>query len=742
MRKTLWTLAWCGFASTAFLQAQERTLAPRGTNGSSLTLGRTVAKPTTLKNYSAELFGEEKPALIVAEDPLAKTPAESTEAAEPAAEAESEKIADDKTETTPLSEPASDAVPVSEAVEESAAPEGRVTFTRTRPAVPAAGRVPVALGAASKKSPAEDRPAWADSAAEPEIVSADAEADAEITQVKGELLPAAKPAANRGITASPVAEKPTAAKVTVKPPVKSTVNTRRIETPVDVDAEEPAAESAPVVSRSRVTPTRQAVRQISGTSVSRPVIGETKSTVPAAPLISPVVTQVTAAPQVVTQWKATSAINIGQSSTCELVVKNTGNATAAKVEVEASFPKELRFVSSQPEPSSSELTWTIDELAAGEEKVITLTFVPEVRGAVTPTANVRFSGVSTGSFSVAEPLLAVRLEGASEVLVGETASQTLMISNPGTGIVTNVRIEALIPEGLEHVRGAKLKMDLGNLTPGENRPVRLALTAVAGGHHVIDIHATADHGLNEKTSSEVTVIAPSLSASIEGPSLRYLGRQATYTLKVVNDGAASTDNVRVMHKVPDGFEFVSSEQGVQYDSQNRMLNWFVGRLDKGAESTVPVVLIAKSTGEYTHFIRATSEHGAVSDAEVSTRVEGASSLVVDVSDLDDPVEVGVETAYEIKVKNEGTAAAQNVSLTCELPIGVEFSKATGPVQHKHDKELVVFQPVGEVAVGQELTFQVIVKGTLSGNMRFRTRLTSDSLAEPLASEELTKVYGE
>jgi hypothetical protein len=37
---------------------------------------------------------------------------------------------------------------------------------------------------------------------------------------------------------------------------------------------------------------------------------------------------------------------------------------------------------------------------------------------------------------------------------------------------------------------------------------------------------------------------------------------------------------------------------------------------------------------------------------------------------------------------------------------------------------------------------VKVKGTLSGNMRFRTKVSSDSLAEPLASEEMTKIYGE
>ena len=35
-----------------------------------------------------------------------------------------------------------------------------------------------------------------------------------------------------------------------------------------------------------------------------------------------------------------------------------------------------------------------------------------------------------------------------------------------------------------------------------------------------------------------------------------------------------------------------------------------------------------------------------------------------------------------------------------------------------------------------------VKGTAEGNHRFRVRLASDSITEPLISEEQTKFYGE
>ncbi len=104
-----------------------------------------------------------------------------------------------------------------------------------------------------------------------------------------------------------------------------------------------------------------------------------------------------------------------------------------------------------------------------------------------------------------EPLLAVKIEGTSEVMVGEITSQTLMISNPGTGTAANVTVEAIIPAGLVHAKGDRLQMELGNLAPGESRPVRLALTAESGGRQVIEVHATADSGLVQSAAAEVTV---------------------------------------------------------------------------------------------------------------------------------------------------------------------------------------------------------------------------------------------
>jgi uncharacterized repeat protein (TIGR01451 family) len=447
---------------------------------------------------------------------------------------------------------------------------------------------------------------------------------------------------------------------------------------------------------------------------------------------------------VTAEWVKKSDITIGQECVCDLVVKNTTDAEVADVEVEAYMPSNVELVGTTPVPTSSgqSLVWKLASLAAGESQAITIRMIPRERGNIATQAFVRFSKAASTTFSVAEPMLAVELSGPQEVMVGEAASQTVTVRNPGTGIAANVKVEAIIPAGLEHSRGDRLVLDLGSLNPGEARPVRLALAAISGGRHTVEIRAQADGDLIQTCAAEVSVIAPKLAADIQGPGLRYLGRQAIYTLSVSNDGAANTDNVRVMHKIPEGFEFVSSDKGGRFDSSTRLLTWFVGSLGRGETAQAHVTLKGTEAGSYTHFIRATSEQGIVSDSQVTTRVEGAANLSIDVADADDPIEIGAEAAYTITVANDGSAAAGNVVLTCEIPEGAAYVVANGPVSHAAKGQQVEFRPIGSMAPGESAKFQVTVRGLNAGNLRFRASLTSDAGQEPLSAEEVTKFYGE
>ena len=339
-------------------------------------------------------------------------------------------------------------------------------------------------------------------------------------------------------------------------------------------------------------------------------------------------------------------------------------------------------------------------------------------------------------------MLKVALAGPNEAFVGEPATQTITVTNPGTGVARNVNIEAMIPKGLEHPRGEKLAMEIGSLSPGESRRVRLSLVALMGGTHALQVRATADAQIVEVAKASIHVVSPSLKMAIEGPGLRYLGRTAKYNLVISNDGQIASNNVRAKYKVPEGYELVKAGQGGKYDPVTETIDWFVGGLDPEKSISVSVELRSNKLGEYTHQAIAVSEHGARTTAQLTSRVEGSAALVLEIQDGNDPVEVGAVTTYEVHIKNEGSKAAGDVGLSCELPVAVEYLSADGPSEYIAENGLVVFKSLPRIAPGQTATFKIKVKGKDAGHHRFRARLASESIREPLIFEELTKFYSE
>jgi len=749
------------------------------------------AKPgDALKNYHQELFGSATPS-ATATNP--NSPAAATNAAPSGLISESAGVTTLLPATTPETQPAD---PIASPASASPAASPFAATTAPKPtdsqpkvdqsaATAAFGPMPAAVEIQSVPTSQPTNGTVTQAA-----FSAETDAPSGIQQVAGDVIARPFPSQNSATSATPAQQtfaRPTTApatnnRFTFNPPPQQqpttttqgtpTVRKNQLTKPIAITA---PGEAAPKTTRGTLTiqrplPNQRAPRnplpttnpalqanpapQIPAVPPSPSAFQRAKPNTPSAPrpraMATPqrrTVTEEETGPQtpsVTIQWVKKSSVNVGQECRCDLVVKNDGEATAHEVEVEAFFPKNVRLVNSEPRPSESAsyLGWEFDELEPGEEKVIHITMIPLERGNIATHADVRFSGTAHGAFTVAEPLLELKMTGPQEIFVGDPASHTVTVTNPGTGVATNVKIEALIPKGLEHARGERLLMELGSLNPGESRSVRLAMAAVQGGRHIVQVQARADADLVRTAAAELMVIAPSLTAKVTGPKLRYLGREGTFILAVTNDGVAATDNVRVMHKIPEGFEFITSDRGAQYDAGTRILTWFVGRLESGQHVETKVTLNAKSRGEFKHLVRATSEHGTFSDAELRTVIEGSSALAVEIVDLDDPVEVGTEAIYEVRVKNEGSASARNIGLTCELAPGMNYLSANGPADHIAEKQLIVFRTIGELGAGKTATFRVHVSSVATGNALFRARVLSESVAEPLTTEELTKFYGE
>jgi len=467
-------------------------------------------------------------------------------------------------------------------------------------------------------------------------------------------------------------------------------------------------------------------RSVRSTTIDRSILSKTSPS--------------TATPSVSIEWVKQGEINVGQECACELVVKNSGKVSAHEVVVEAIFPESVQLTQANPKPAkvSDYLEWSIPELAAGEERTIHITMIPSQSGDLETTANVRFTGTAASVFKVAEPLLKVSTEAPAEVIIGDPLVQTVTISNPGTGIAQNVKLQIVTPAGLEATRGDRSQIAIGALNPGESRTVRLSFTAIAGGEQTLEVAASANSGLNQFAEATVKVIAPSLAIVVEGPGLRYAGREARYTLNITNEGQVATNNVHVTHRLPKGFKFLKADKGGVLDANTGSVSWSVGHLEPAQTFQLKLQLEATEIGQFEHQVFASAENGVTAEANTTTTVEGSASLVLEIQDLEDPVEVGQETAYEIRITNNGSKTAQNVGLTFEMPGSVEVLKVQSATQHFTKNGLILFSDLPELAPGKTTLFRVHMRGATEGNLRVRARVASESIEEELIAEELTK----
>ena len=234
-----------------------------------------------------------------------------------------------------------------------------------------------------------------------------------------------------------------------------------------------------------------------------------------------------------------------------------------------------------------------------------------------------------------------------------------------------------------------------------------------------------------------------MKITAEGPSFRYVGCKAAYQITVTDEGAPS-NNVHVTHTLPEGFRFVSADKGGEFDEATRTVNWFLGHLEPKETVRLKVELATTAIGTRVHTFAASGEQGLHGDTRLQTVVDGTASPEIEIVAQNNPAAIGVETAYEIHVRNDGTKAAENVQVCCEIPAAVELVRSEGVTTAAEggEKGVLAFHPIPSIDPGRTAIYRVYVKGHKAGNHRFRVRLIADSIKEPLVSDEMTKFYAE
>ncbi len=453
----------------------------------------------------------------------------------------------------------------------------------------------------------------------------------------------------------------------------------------------------------------------------------------------------TQAPSLTIEKVVPTEVQVGKTAQFEIRVQNTGRSVARELQVVDQVPQGARLVNTEPRADlgeRGELIWNLAALEPGATAVVRVELAPMVEGQIGSVARVRFSADASARTTVTKPQITVDVVGPEQVMIGDEAVLAITISNPGSGEANGVILEADIPANLKHPAGTELEFEVGSLRPNESRRLELAVTAVKQGTASATLIARAAGVPAAERSQPLEVVAPGLEVGVEGPKRRFLDRKSTHVLTVSNPGTAAATDVEVVAFLPRGMKFVEANNHGTYDSRQHAVYWSLAELPPQRSGDVQLVTMPVESGEQLLRVEGKATRGLADQHEETISVEGVAALSFQISDLADPLAVGGQASYEVRVVNTGSKSASNVQVVAMLAAEMAAIDAKGPTTSKLMDGKIVFEPITRLAPKEEQVFQFRAEVTKAGDLRVRVQLTSDEIQQPITQEESTRVFAD
>jgi uncharacterized repeat protein (TIGR01451 family) len=287
-----------------------------------------------------------------------------------------------------------------------------------------------------------------------------------------------------------------------------------------------------------------------------------------------------------------------------------------------------------------------------------------------------------------------------------------------------------------------IEYEVGTLMPGKSKRVTLSLKAANVGKIQNVMYASAEGGLSAKHALPLEVIAPKLIARADGPTKRFLKRNVTHNFSVANRGTAKATNVELIARMPPGLRFVRANNQGRYDANTNAVYWSLAELARDVEAKVGLTTTPVAVGSQPIKFESFADLKTRSNAEQPMMVEHLVDVFFDIDDVVDPIEIGADTSYRIRVVNQGTKAATNVQLQVDFPTGLVPTAVDGSLRHNIRGQQIVFEPINSMSPGDEIGIVIKGKGQAAGDHRVTVNMQTDGRSTPVSKQETTRVYSD
>jgi hypothetical protein len=430
----------------------------------------------------------------------------------------------------------------------------------------------------------------------------------------------------------------------------------------------------------------------------------------------------------------------GEAMLCQVVVRNLGSLVVSQVRVELPLPSGARLLSVDPAPDvpGPKLAWQIGNLEAGGERRLKLDIQTPTSGEMLLNPNVSFAAAIGLRTRLDRPAFSITQTIPETVHRGDVVPIAINVTNNGTTPLSDIRINAHLPEGLHHTMGQDLACRIDQLAVGGTQRLQLEPRAALLGKYVTEVEATANGGVKTNSRAVVHIAETGLTLRMDGPDQVPVGREADLRVVLGNNSSQRTPATRVVLQVPEGLVVVAASQGATTDSA-RLVSWALPALEPGTSQTATLRLRPRLPGDWT--VEASAVLGSTVNVnqQRTLHAEGAPGLAVELRVEEDPLEVGSETILEARVVNTGTFPAQQVHVDIRLPETVQLVDASGAAPERVEGAGVSFAALAELGPRQQAVYRCRVRGLRPGEQRVQVEVLAKGLKQSLHEEARCRV---
>lgn len=229
-----------------------------------------------------------------------------------------------------------------------------------------------------------------------------------------------------------------------------------------------------------------------------------------------------------------------------------------------------------------------------------------------------------------------------------------------------------------------------------------------------------------------------LAIDCSAPDQVLIGRPAQIYLTVRNTGNVAEPKAIVTLPVPEAAVVTgTTDGGVVAEGR---VTWNLADLPPGGGKQVCAVLQRRQPGAMTFAPTAGSASAPQVHSDCATKVAGVAAILLEVVDVEDPIEVGKEVNYVIKVTNQGSVTGTNLRLVCTLPASQEFVSGTGATAVQAQAGTITLETLPALAAKAVASWNVVVKAVAADDCRFKVELRSDQFEQPIHEDESTQQY--